>query len=77
MAVNARSLLLDVEVYDNFGDGHWAQSKYLVHGYDDVYWVNTSDEVAQIIKDSLLQWELYKGGNPLENAIDAGVYSVM
>ena len=29
------------------------QAKYLVHGWDDVYWVETIDEVLAVIKQDL------------------------
>ena len=41
---------LDVEVHDPATD---PQEKYLVHGYDDVYWVDGIDAVLQVIRQEL------------------------
>ena len=38
---------LDVSIWKN------RQAKYLVHGIDDVYWINTIDEVLQVFKQEL------------------------
>ena len=43
---------LDIEIYEKWGGDEWAQAKYLVHGYDDVFWTNNIDEALQFLKDS-------------------------
>lgn len=40
---------LDVEIYENYGEGHWAQAKFLVHGLDDVLWTNREIGVLNFI----------------------------
>ena len=44
---------VDIEVYDNWGDGYWAQARYLAHGYDDVMWTDSLDDAAQFIMTSV------------------------
>ena len=46
-------LKLDIEIYEKYGDDHWAQAKYLVHGKDDVLWTNSIDEAMQFLKHNL------------------------
>jgi len=48
---------LDIEVYDNYGDGHWAQCKYLAHGYDDDCWTNSLYAAMRFLKLSLQDYE--------------------
>jgi hypothetical protein len=45
---------LDIEVYAEWGDNHWAQAKYLVHGHDDVLWTNSMDDAIAFLKASLM-----------------------
>jgi hypothetical protein len=45
---------LDIEVYDNYGEGHFAQCKYLVHGTSDVFWTNDIEEALSFLRDSLM-----------------------
>jgi len=45
--------VLDVDVYDEYGDGHWAQARYLVHGYDDVCWTNDPAVACRFLLDQL------------------------
>jgi hypothetical protein len=49
---------LDIEVYDRWGDGCWAQAKYLVHGRDDVMWTNSVDAALAYLRSDLLVTEL-------------------
>ena len=44
---------IDIEVYSQYGDDYWAQSRYLVHGYDDVLWTDSAEDAAQFILCSL------------------------
>jgi hypothetical protein len=44
----------EIELYKDYGDGHWAQARYLVRG-NDSYWCNTIDEVLQAIKQTLIE----------------------
>jgi hypothetical protein len=48
---------LDIEVYDEWGSGHWAQAKYLVHGREDVMWTNSIDEALAYLRSDLLALE--------------------
>ena len=47
------TVVLDIEVYPAGDVGGWAQARYLVHGYDDVYWVNSPSDAAAIIENDL------------------------
>ena len=40
------SWIFDIEVFDEFGEGHWAQARFLVHGYEDVLWTNDIQAAA-------------------------------
>lgn len=46
--------VLDIEVYEKWGEGEWAQAKYLVHGHDDVLWTNDIEEAIAFLKSSLV-----------------------
>jgi hypothetical protein len=43
-----------IEIYEKWGDGEWAQAKYLVHGHDDVLWTNNINEAIAFLKASLV-----------------------
>jgi|AntAceMinimDraft_6_1070360.scaffolds.fasta_scaffold01061_9 hypothetical protein len=45
---------LDIEVYAEWGENHWAQAKYLVRGHDDVLWTNNLNEAIKFLKASLV-----------------------
>lgn len=46
----SRSILLEVEVFlDDVTDNSYHQAKYIVRGYDDVYWLDTQEEVISVI----------------------------
>lgn len=47
------TLKLDIEIYEQFGEGHWAQARYLVHGYDDVLWTNNVDDALEFLRTDL------------------------
>jgi hypothetical protein len=47
------NLTLDIEVYDRYGKGEWAQAHYLVHGWDDVMWTNTIENALQYLQEEL------------------------
>ena len=42
-----------IEVYDKFGEGYWAQSRYLVHGVQDVLWTNDIYEAFSFLRDGI------------------------
>lgn len=44
---------VDIEIYDKFGEGYWAQCRYLVHGAHDVLWTNDLDEALSFLKDDI------------------------
>lgn len=44
---------LDIEIYKNYGNGYWAQAKYLVHGYDDVLWTNSIKDAINFLEFDL------------------------
>lgn len=51
--MNQSHWTLDIEIYDVWGEGVWAQAKYLVHGHDDVLWTNDIEEAISFLKDSI------------------------
>ena len=53
-------MILDIEVFDEYGEGVFVQAKYLVHGYDDVLWTNSLDDAIDYLKWSLLEMEKEK-----------------
>lgn len=50
-----RSYYLDVEVFDKYGEGYWAQERFLVHGLDDIFWTDDPAKAASFLQDSLEQ----------------------
>ena len=48
---------LDVHIYKEHGDGHWAQDHYLVHGIDDVVWTDSIDAVVNYLRAELERLE--------------------
>lgn len=53
---------LDIEIYEKAGaDGklfkRWAQAKYLVHGFEDVFWTDDLDEALAFLKQSIIDKE--------------------
>ena len=56
---------IDIEIYDQYGEGFWTQEKYLVHGHDDVLWTSNIDDAMSFIKESVLALsvDLTKGGS--------------
>lgn len=53
MTVNQPHWTLDMEIYDAWGEGFWAQAKYLVHGHDDVLWTNDIEDAISFLKNSI------------------------
>ncbi len=47
---------LDIETYDDYGDGYWAQERYLVHGYDDVLWTSSLKSAMEFLWDDLKRY---------------------
>ncbi len=47
------SIVFDIEVFKSGEE----QAKYLVHGYDDVFWTDDVDEVAAVIKENIKEYE--------------------
>lgn len=43
----------DIEVYSKYSI--WAQAKYLVHGYDDVFWTDSIDDALSSLKEELVK----------------------
>ena len=41
---------VDIEIYSKYGDGEWAQARYLVHGITDVMWTDDLDEALSFLK---------------------------
>ena len=47
--------VLDIECYDTKTTDEWVQAKYLVHGYDDVFWTDNIDDAISFLKESILE----------------------
>ena len=47
------SYFVDIEIFENYGDGYWAQEKYLVHGIDDVLWTGNTEEALNFLRYDL------------------------
>ncbi len=47
---------LDIEIYEKAGVG-FAQAKYLVHGFEDVFWTDDIDEALAFLKRSIIDKE--------------------
>lgn len=47
---------LDIEIYEKAGVG-FAQAKYLVHGFEDVFWTDDIDEALAFLKQSIIDKE--------------------
>lgn len=43
----------DIVVYDEYGDGHWAQERFLVHGHDDVLWTSDIEGALNFLRESI------------------------
>ena len=56
MDKNTHQITLDIEVHD-IKDRSWAQARYLVHGYYDVFWTDSLDDAMDFMKQSLLKYE--------------------
>jgi hypothetical protein len=55
-------ITLDIDVYELYGEGYFAQCKYLVHAYNDVLWTNDLDEAMSFLRDSLVKSRItYRG----------------
>ena len=49
-------VIVDVEVFKNYGKGFWAQEMFLVHGYDDVLWTSDIDAACEYFKETLAKY---------------------
>ena len=50
-------MILEIEIFDKYGDDHEAQAKYLVRGHNDVYWTDDIDHALSYLKNSLEELE--------------------
>jgi len=48
---------LDIEVYNKNINDEWPQGKYLVHGYDDLFWTDSIDDALSFLKRSIIEGE--------------------
>lgn len=46
-----RWCFLDIEIYDM--KDNWEQERFLVHGYDDVFWTDSIEDAVNYIKRDL------------------------
>ena len=49
---------VDIEVYNGYGDGCWAQARFLVHGRNDVLWTNDLEAALIFLRASLEKVEV-------------------
>lgn len=49
--------VLDIEIYEEWGEHVWAQEKYLVHGYSDILWTSSLNHALSFLKESLIELE--------------------
>lgn len=48
-------MTLDIEIYDEYGPGFWAQERYLVHLHDDVLWTSDIDQAVSALREDLIE----------------------
>ena len=41
---------VDIEIYTNYGDGYWAQARFLVHSMSDVLWTNDLESALNFLR---------------------------
>ncbi len=70
--MNDPTMVFDVEIFANYGEGHWAQEKYLVHTHEDVYWTTSADDVASCIREALVSMEK-ESNNAYQKGLADGV----
>jgi hypothetical protein len=46
-------MTFEIVVYEYWGKEHWAQTKYIARGYDDVLWTNDLDAAITFIKEQI------------------------
>lgn len=46
-------MILDIEIYDDYGEHTWAQARFLVHGYNDVLWTNNLREALSFLRSQI------------------------
>lgn len=49
--------MFSIQFYESTGEGHWAQARYMVHGYEEVHWTNDLDEAVYLLKQEILWYE--------------------
>lgn len=53
IALSVSFIRLDIEIFDEWGKGKFAQARYLVHGHDDVLWTNSIKSALRFLRQSL------------------------
>jgi len=48
---------VDIVVFESYGDGCWAQEKYLVHGASDVFWTSDLEQALSFLRQDLEEEE--------------------
>jgi hypothetical protein len=46
-------MTLDIDIYDEYGPGAWAKSRYLVHGISEVLWTNDAEAALAFLREDL------------------------
>ena len=53
---------VDIVVFEHYGDGYWAQEKYLVHGYSDVLWTSDLKQALSYLYKDIRENDIQKTG---------------
>lgn len=48
-------IAVEVQTFDEWGNGHFAQARYYVGGFDDVYWCDSLDDALRAVRDQLVR----------------------
>lgn len=46
-------MTFDITIYEKYGGEEWAQTRFLVHGYDDILWTNDKEEAIKFLAYSI------------------------
>ncbi len=57
MSYSEMKYFVDIVVFESYGDGCWAQEKYLVHGTHDVFWTSDLEEALNFLRYDLEEEE--------------------
>jgi len=58
---------IDIEVFDEYGEEHWAQARFLVHIHNDSLWTNDPLEAALAVARTLQEINQEKDDSQTEH----------